>query len=146
VIGSPSLFKLTHRAAALAKVLPIFALSCPRKAARLMWKVPRFDYKKNPAVFFFVLPAQLPKAEMEPGQRGSEPTRSAVFSSRRGSMAYDLLQVVRESASQVSLSRARARRPLSLSDSLSVCLSVRPSSPVSRSLFLSRQYEQSIQL
>ena len=39
-------------------------------------------------------------------------------------MAYDLLQVVRESASQVFLSFARARRPLSLSDSLSVCLSV----------------------
>ena len=35
VIGVSSIFKLTHRAAALAKLLPIFALSCPRKAARL---------------------------------------------------------------------------------------------------------------
>ena len=43
VIGAPSIFKLTHRAAALDKLLPIFALSCPRKAARLKWKVPRCD-------------------------------------------------------------------------------------------------------
>ena len=31
MIGAPSIFKLTHRASALAKVLPIFVLSCPRK-------------------------------------------------------------------------------------------------------------------
>ncbi len=43
VIGVSSIFKLTHRAAALPKILPIFTLSCPRKAARLKWKVPRFD-------------------------------------------------------------------------------------------------------
>ena len=34
VIGAPSIFKLTRRAAALAKLLPIFALSCPRKSKR----------------------------------------------------------------------------------------------------------------
>ena len=39
MIGAPSIFKLTHRAAVLTKLLPIFALSCPRKAARLKWKV-----------------------------------------------------------------------------------------------------------
>ena len=42
-VGAPSILRLTRRAAALAKLLPIFALSCPRKAARLKWKVPRFD-------------------------------------------------------------------------------------------------------
>ena len=34
-IGAPSTFKLTHRAATLSKLLPIFDLSCPRKTARV---------------------------------------------------------------------------------------------------------------
>ena len=43
VMGAPSIFKLTRRAADLAKLLPIFDLSCPRETTRLKWKVPRFD-------------------------------------------------------------------------------------------------------
>ena len=35
VIGDPSIFKLTHRAAALARVLPTFERNCERNAARL---------------------------------------------------------------------------------------------------------------
>ena len=35
MIGAPSILKLTRRAAALARVLPTFALSCERKTARL---------------------------------------------------------------------------------------------------------------
>ena len=35
MIGAPSIFKLTRRVAVLTKLLPIFALSCPRKAACL---------------------------------------------------------------------------------------------------------------
>ena len=40
MIGAPSIFKLTRRAAALARVLPTFALNCERKAARLKVKSP----------------------------------------------------------------------------------------------------------
>ena len=35
MIGAPSIFKLTRRAAALARVLSTFALICERKTARL---------------------------------------------------------------------------------------------------------------
>ncbi len=31
MIGAPSIFKLTHRAVALAKLLPIFDLRCPTR-------------------------------------------------------------------------------------------------------------------
>ena len=40
VIGAPSIFKLTRIAAALARLLPTFAVSCVRKAARLKVKSP----------------------------------------------------------------------------------------------------------
>jgi hypothetical protein len=40
VIGAPSIFKLTRRAAALARVLLTLALSCERKTTGLKWKSP----------------------------------------------------------------------------------------------------------
>ena len=40
MIGAPSIFKLTRIAAALARLLPTFAVSCVRKAARLKVKIP----------------------------------------------------------------------------------------------------------
>ena len=39
-IGAPSIFRFIRIAAALARVLPIFDLSCERKAARLNVKIP----------------------------------------------------------------------------------------------------------
>ena len=40
VIGAPSIFKLTHRASTLVRVLPTFVLSCERKVTRLKVKSP----------------------------------------------------------------------------------------------------------
>ena len=37
VIGAPSMLRLTHKAAALARVLPTFAFRCAENAARRKW-------------------------------------------------------------------------------------------------------------
>ena len=49
VIGVSSIFKLTHRTAALARVLPTFVLSVERKDSRLKVKIPPPVYSETKA-------------------------------------------------------------------------------------------------
>ena len=46
-IGALSIFKLIRKAAALARMLPTFDLSCEENAARRKWKSPLVGAKKK---------------------------------------------------------------------------------------------------